>query len=348
MEGERATGFTLDSGVGRWPKVAIIILNWNGWRDTIECLESVEALTYPNYEVILVDNGSVDDSVARIRDWVMDRLDRWGPVQDRPAVAPEALAPGTQVVLSTSRLLLVRSDENLGFCSGNNLGMRLAARSGADFLLILNNDTIVTPDFLQPMIDFAAQHPKAGLLGGVICYAENPNKISFAGGRFNWFLETRRFMDGADIRLIDKECFESECIVGCMMLIPRQVYEEVGGFRDDLFFSSEDWDYSLRVRRAGYRLFIVSDAVIFHKIGRSAGVMRPISYYYFTRNRLILKRLYLPWYRRWLFLVWFFITRAVRYAQFAVRGRWDLVRAGCDAIQDYFAGRSGKWRRHVG
>ena len=146
MEVEGGAWQAQEAGPETWPKVAIIILNWNGWRDTLECLESVEALTYPNYEVILVDNGSVDDFVARICDWVMDRLDRWGPVQDRPAVAPEALAPGTQVVLSTSRLLLVRSDENLGFCSGNNLGMRLAARSGADFLLILNNDTIVTPD----------------------------------------------------------------------------------------------------------------------------------------------------------------------------------------------------------
>lgn len=330
-------------------KVAIIVLNWNGWRDTIECLESIEKVTYPNYEVILLDNGSVDDSAVRIQEWIIGRLEKWGTVLDFPEDLIKVLAKPIQPVLRTSKLLFIRSVANLGFCAGNNLGMRIATELDADFLLILNNDTIVTPRFLEPMVSFAMREEKAGLIGGVICYADNPTKIWFAGGKFDRFLETHRVLDGADIALLRKEEYWlSDWISGCMMLIPRKVYEEVGGFKEDLFFWAEEWDYSLRVRHAGYVLAVVPDAVVYHKVGRSAGVLKPISYYYGTRNRLILKRIYLPWYRRWLFLAWFLMTRVPRYLQFAVQGRWDLIGAGVEAIRDYFLGRNGKWARHVG
>lgn len=341
-------------GAGKWPKVAIIILNWNSWKDTIECLESIQKVDYTNLEVIVVDNASKDESIEKILSWC-SKNKIW---HQQLFQEPDDLKIGTAVkpVMyddsnskgTIQQLVLIKLPRNTGFCLGNNIGMKQAAANEASFLLILNNDTIVTPTFLKPMIEIDQQEENIGLVGGIICYAENPDLIWFAGGSFDKYLESMRKSDGEHYSGIAFDrVLNTDWVSGCMTLIPRRVYDRLGGYYEGFFIWSEEWDYSLRAKNAGYRLVIASRSRIFHKVGRSLGVMKPLSYYYGTRNRLMLKSMYLSRSMRWPFLTFFLLSRIPRYTYFALQGRWDLVKAGSSAILDYFLGRTGKWMNHA-
>ena len=338
---------------GEWPKVAVIILNWNSWRDTIECLESIQKVDYSNLEVIVVDNASKDESIEKISSWC-SRNEVWQQLLQGPddinieSVVKPVIHEDSKSKGPIQQLLLMRLSKNAGFCIGNNIGMKQAAVNGSAFLLILNNDTIVTPTFLKPMVEAAQQEENVGLVGGVICYAENPDLIWFAGGSFDKYLESRRLFDGERYSSTAfDQIHDTDWISGCMTLIPRRIYDLLGGYYEGFFIWSEEWDYSLRVKNAGYRLVIASRGRIFHKVGRSLGIMKPLSYYYGTRNRLMLKRMHLSRSIRWPFLAFFLLSRIPRYAHFALQGRWDLVEAGSSAILDYFLRRTGKWVSHA-
>jgi hypothetical protein len=334
------------------PKVAIIVLNWNGWVDTIECLESINDMQYGNFEVIVVDNASRDESLEEIISWCNksgifyhNLFLKLNNLKINSALYPEEKCYGSGAI---KQLILLRLNENAGFCLGNNIGMSQAAANGAEFFLILNNDTIVTPNFLEFMIQVAQQKEDIGLVGGIICHADNPDKIWFAGGSFNKYLESLLDFQGESYSKVKfTQIHETDVVTGCMMLIPRRVYDRLGGFYEEFFIWSEDWEYSLRAKKAGYKSVLAGRAKILHKCGQSLGVMKPLSYYYGTRNRLILKRMYLSRSIRWPFLLFFVLSRIPRYIYFGLQGRWDLVWAGCAAIWDYFIGNTGKWRNHA-
>lgn len=328
-------------------QVCVILINWNGWRDTIECLQSLNQVEFPRLQVVVVDNGSSDDSVAQIRKWCEQTDIPYTVCFGRhPEVVPQPNGTPMSRQRGIGRLLMLALDQNIGFCAGNNVGMKQAFANGADFLLILNNDTHVTPGFLRPLVEVAKRERRVGLVGGLICYAEEPDRIWFAGGTFDKYLESVRRLDGKLISDVDlAKTLDTDWVSGCMMLVPRSIYEELGGFDERFFIWSEEWDYSLRVKAAGYRLVVATDAKVYHKVGRSLGVMKPLSYYYGTRNRLLLKQMYLPVHLQVAFLTWFLFSRLIRYSQFALHARWDLVQAGSAALWDYFRGRTGKWRQ---
>ncbi len=350
MGKETINNNAISAKIETWPKVAIIVLNWNGWQDTIECLESLQQITYPNYQIIVVDNASTDASAEKIRAWVKEnglplaeyRLES-REMQPVPILEEKPLVEGLR------RVELICSAVNLGFCAGNNVGMEFAHRADADYFLILNNDTLVESTFLQPLVEVVESSDDVGLVGGLICYAESPETIWWAGGVFDIFLETKRMLTGYSINKVQSdESFEVDCITGCMTLIPRTTFEIVGGYDESFFIWSEDWDLSLRVSQSGKRLLVVPQSKIYHKVGKSLGVLKPLSYYYGTRNRLLLKRKHLRPALRFLFLLWFLPSRLIRYGIFVVKGRLDLVSAGYCAIRDYFLGRTGKWSKHEG
>jgi GT2 family glycosyltransferase len=348
MEIERMSGQAQGASPETWPKVAIIILNWNGWRDTIECLESISKVDYPNLELIVVDNASSDDSCQKITDWCsQNNTVCRESFQSYPDLKIEPIEQIGYESQEFRQLVLIRLSSNTGFCIGNNIGMMQAAIDGAEHFLILNNDTVVSPSFLKPLVELAQKKENVGLIGCLICYANEPSKIWFAGGKFNEFLESCRLLDGRNVKDISlDEVIETDWVSGCAMFIPRKVYEEIGGFDEDFFIWSEEWDYSLRVKQAGYKLFISTRSLIYHKVGGTLGVMKPLSYYYGTRNRLLLKRKHLSFKKRALFILFFVLSRIPRYIQFGLQGRWDLIRCGYAAIRDYFLGRTGKWDAH--
>jgi GT2 family glycosyltransferase len=130
-----------------------------------------------------------------------------------------------------------------------------------------------------------------------------------------------------------------------MTMIPKGIFEEIGGFDEDYFIWSEEWDLSMRVRQAGYRLMVEPRARICHKVGHSLGVMQPLNYYYGIRNGLLFKRKFLAGHVFGLYLAFYLFNRMVRFSQLAAMGRRDLASAGLDAVLDFFRGKTGKWPR---
>ena len=325
-------------------RVAIVIVNWNGWQDTLECLRSVLAASYPCLEIVVLENGSSNDSWNQLVEFC-EQAAVYHRVISCDAQGALDAANNHQSECSQGKTIhLIRSRKNLGFCGGNNLGMKYGVERGCDYLVVLNNDTVCDPGFIGPLVETASGGKQAGLVGGLIAYWNEPDTVWWAGGTFDRFLETRRVGDGCPVtQYLGGGVRETDWVSGCLMLIPAAVYQQVGGFDESFFIWSEEWDQSLRVRAAGYRLYIDPRSKVYHKVGRSLGVMKPLSYYYGTRNRLLLKQKHLPGWRRSLFMAWFLPSRALRYLQFLITGRPDLACAGFSALRDYFAGRTGIW-----
>jgi hypothetical protein len=328
------------------PKVAVILLNWNSWEDTVDCLESLLRVEYPDFYPVVVDNASSDESIDKIRLWAQRGS---VPLEELTAAENSSFRGDTSGICENKdglrKVALIRSEQNLGFCAGNNLGLEFADQNGADYFLVLNNDTIATRDLLNELVSAAESSAPVGLVGGVICYAEEPDTIWWAGGTFDYFLNTKRRYDRQPLsHLQEDHVFESEWISGCMMLIPKSVYRTVGGYDEQFFIWSEEWDLSIRVKNAGYRLVVAPRARVFHKVGRALGVMSPLSYYYGIRNAMLLKKKHLSFLPRSIYWCYFLPNRMLRYLQFAIQGRKDLSIAGARAVGDYFFSRTGKWR----
>lgn len=214
------------------PLVCCVVVNWNGWQDTIECLRSLALQDYPNLTVLVIDNASTNDSVPRIH-------------QACPEVE------------------IVETGANLGFSGGCNTGIRKALALGADFVWLLNNDTIAPPDTLTRLV--AAAHPRAGITGTVLYYAHKPGKVqAWGGGRiFPWFGYVAHFTAPAAFGPKTFLTFAS-------VLIRREVFADIGLLDECYFMYFEDSDFCFRSRTADWQLAIAADTAVLHKEGGSA------------------------------------------------------------------------------
>jgi len=216
------------------PDVAVILLNWNGWRDTVRCLSSLR-LSHAPHRVIVVDNASTDDSVARIREAFPD-------------------------------VTLLQSGTNGGFAFGNNVGIRHALATGADFVWLLNNDTCVTPRTLSAMLDVALADPCVGVVGSVIRDIHTPHAVqAWGGGRVMLPLGyVRHFREPAQMGA-------TSYLTGASLLIRREVLEHVGLLDEGFFMYWEDTDYAFRARRAGWGLAVAGNSDVLHAESSTAG-----------------------------------------------------------------------------
>lgn len=239
-------------------KIFIIILNWNGKKDSLECLSSIQKIVHQNFETIVVDNGSTDDSVQEIK-----KQFPWA--------------------------ILIETGKNLGYAEGNNVGLRYAMAHGADLLLILNNDTIVDPNILS---DFAAgfvKEPKAGILGAKILLYSERNKFDHLGG--NWNKKKSSFELIAHGEIDDGASWETmqdlDYVCGAGFMIRKEVILSIGMLEPRFFLYWEDADFCFRTRRAGFRVMTCPAAKLWHKVSSSfVGGKTHISYFYW-RNRLL-------------------------------------------------------------
>lgn len=220
-------------------KASIIILNWNGLEDTIECLDSLKKITYPDYEVVVVDNASSGDDVRVLRE-------RYG-----------------------SSITVIANDRNYGFSEGNNIGMRHAMNTGVEYLVLLNNDTVVDPEFLSELVRHAQDIPKAGILAGKIYYYYSPARLQSVGGYFNWLFGTIREYGDREDRGQSDRVVDRDFVYANGMLIRRQVVEAISYLDTTFFFGIEEYDYSTRATRAGFRVVYVPTSKIWHKGGAS-------------------------------------------------------------------------------
>lgn len=238
------------------PKVTIVILNWNNAPDTLECLDSVRKLRYDNYDIVVVDNGSTDGSVAAIRDQY----------------------PG---------VIILENRENLGYAEGNNVGIRYALEAGSEYIFVLNDDALVDPETLSALVATTISHPDAGFLGPKVYHRESPQVIQSAGGRFNKYWESRyRGMDEADQGQFD-DLMDVDFVCGCAVLVSRQTIEQIGLLDPRFFLYREDIDWCYRATRAGFRVLYVPSAKVWH---RSPHIREPElsrTTYYMSRNALL-------------------------------------------------------------
>jgi GT2 family glycosyltransferase len=295
------------------PKVAIVILNWNGKEETIECLESVSKIDYPLFEIVVVDNGSTDGSADAIRELFGD-------------------------------IAIIANEENLGYTGGNNVGIRHALTEGFDYVCILNNDTVVDRNFLRLLVDAAEADPKVGIVGPTIYYFDKPNTIWSAGGRIDWSrgLPSLRGLDETDEGQY-RETTEVDYVTGSAMLVRLTMANDIGLLDPRFFMYFEEVDWCVRATGAGFKILHVPTARVWHRISVEAQLASPRIAYYMTRNHLLFLKTSQVGIRAW--------TRAiVRYVRtlgsYTLRPKHRAQRAKRDAIakgvRDFCRGRWGR------
>lgn len=310
------------------PNIFILILNWNGKDNTIECLESVTKIDYPNYHIVIMDNGSVDDSVLAIR-------------KEFPQVT------------------VIENKANLGFAAGNNVGIDYAISKEADYILLLNNDTIVDTQMLWELIHATKQYPEGGIFGAKIYYYKEREKIWFAGAEW---LPKRAVFQHIGIGTIDDNTNqevikETAYICGCALLIKSEVVKKIGTLEPEYFLMWEETDWCYRAKRAGYKCFVVPNAKVWHKISSSfaGGDKAPHYQYFWWRNRML-------WIERNLSSLEAFTAYAIVYREilrqirkYFKRNITDTERlktkAALQGVKDYFLRKFGdcpSWvRSHI-
>jgi len=243
-------------------EITVVILNWNKSSDTIDCLESISRIRFSNYKVVVVDNGSIDDSALIIR-------------QSYPWVT------------------LIESEKNLGFAAGNNLGIRVALGDKPDYLLLLNNDTIVSPDLIDTLVSAIDDDPSIGIAGPTINYFDQPNIIWSAGGAIDWQRGRTRMMgiNECDEGQFGLEPRAVEFVTGCAMLVRSKVVDRAGLLDERFFAYYEDTEWCIRAARAGFNVIHVPQTLVWHKISPEARSNSPHVHYYMTRNRLLFLKL---------------------------------------------------------
>lgn len=240
-------------------KVDIIILNYNGKHDTLECLRSLKGVNYSGYRITVVDNGSADGSAD--------------------AIAKEY--PDAN---------LIRSKENLRFGGGNNLAMKKSLEEGFEYVLLLNNDTVVESDFLSQLVKMAESDDSIGMTGPKMYYYDHHTVIWFAGGYVNMNIARMRHYGIGEIESGKHgKVKEVNFLNGACLLIKRKVLEDIGLFDEDFYLYGEDVDLNLRASKAGYKLMYQPRARIFHKVSRSSPPVKKLFYRYDSWVRLIRK-----------------------------------------------------------
>jgi GT2 family glycosyltransferase len=251
-------------------KIAIIVLNWNGKKDTLECLESIRQIDYQNFDIIVVDNGSNDDSVRAIQN-------------------------------KFSEVKVLETGENLGYAGGNNFGTRYAIKHGADYILLLNNDVIVDPQLIKNFIDAVLKVGPWAIFSAKIFYFSQPKKIWYAGARR--IKSTAHFIHIGQGSIDNGNEFnsltETDYACGCAIFFYKGVIDKVGLFDEKFYLTYEEADFCYRAKKAGIKSYIVPGAKIWHKVSVSFGGEESALFRYFmNRNKLLWAEKNLPFFQR--------------------------------------------------
>lgn len=298
------------------PRVAIIVLTYNGLADTLACLASLEHLDYPRerYRVVVVDNASRDGTPAAVR-----------------AAFPETF------------VFVVENGANLGFAAGNNVGLRHALADGYDYALLLNNDTEVAPDMLRALVEAAEADPRAAAVGPLIYYHAAPARVWSAGGRIDW----RRGICRMEGEIEDRGQFTAtravDFVTGCAMLLRRAALERVGLLDERFFMYYEESEWCVRASRAGFRILFAPQAKLWHKIPLDARFDKEYLAYYMTRNRLLFLRATGAGPRTWLDALLLQDLRT--YASLVLRPKWRTRKGRVGmrlAWLDFWRGKFGR------
>ncbi|MBV9989209.1 MAG: glycosyltransferase family 2 protein [Chitinophagaceae bacterium] len=297
--------------------VAIILINWNNYPVTADCIRSLQETDGSLRDIIVVDNISADDSLRRLR-------------EEFPEV------------------IFIASDTNRGFAGGNNLGMEYAIREGYRYVLVLNNDTFVKKDFLQPLISYMDRHPATGVIQPLIYFHHDRSLVWNGGSYFNrWFSNTYTTNYNKPLHPSSTKLKEVDWVTGCAFFTRTSILKQTGLFAENLFMYYEDVDLSFRIKKAGYGLIYEPASVIYHIAGVSnktaekgkEGYLNPFVHYMNLRNRIWIVKKYTRFpYALTAFLYNFFYILALM-GYFVARSRFAKFRAVIKAVRDGLNGR---------
>ena len=283
------------------PKVAIIIVNYNGIQDTIECVKSLDNILYENHEIIIVENASTDRKKVLENSYL------------------------------NAKATIIYSDRNDGFSGGNNIGIDYAIKKNFDFVLLLNNDTIVEKNFLNELIQTAYEY-NAAVVTGNIYYYYDKSKLWYSAGEYNYNNGiTLMIGNKSDSNVPSEVSFST----GCLMLISRNTIEDCGKLSDDYFLYSEDTEYCCRILQMNRRIVWNPKSIIYHKVSASTKENSPFQEYYLIRNNMYIikkygnKKIYAYMKR-----IWYSIKEIIK-GQYKIK---PLI----DAIRDFLIGKVGR------
>lgn len=240
------------------PKVSINVLSWNQPLDTIECVESCKKIDYDNYEIVILDNNSTDNSMQLFKEHLPD-------------------------------VRIIQNSDNLGYAGGNNVGIRFALEQSADYVLILNNDVVVEPDFLTKLINAMEINPKAGMGAPKVLYYDRRSFINSLGTSMNWM--RLRPLLGYCNQIDDdhfSEVLKKDILVGCALLIKKDAIKQIGLLDENFYLIHEEADWCYRSLRSGFENIVVPKAAVYHKVSKTIKKFPELVHYYNIRNFLYL------------------------------------------------------------
>lgn len=306
------------------PKISIILLNWNGKKDTLECISSLQKVVYPNFQTIVVDNGSKDDSVAVFR-----KAYPYMPILETGA--------------------------NLGFAGGNNVGIEWALKHHAEWILLLNNDTVADPGFLDAFMKAATEKPQAKILGAKILRYDKPGIIDHMGGFWNPDLGEFCSPDTGEPDHSFFQMRETDYVCGAALLMHRSVPQTIGLLEPNFFLFWEESDFCWRARRAGLQVWTAPEAKVYHKVSASFTGGKPHMHYFWWRSRLLwIKRNCSPEEKKTLYRKVIVPQLSKLFRHFIVKsflnfffpnkkrkGQFLRLKAGCTGVYHFYRGRFG-------
>ncbi len=294
------------------PQVTAVILNTNRKEDTLACLESLECNTYPRLSMMVLDNASTDGSVEAIRE-------RFPKVE------------------------ILSIEDNKGYAGNNNVGIQAAIDRGADWVFILNEDTVVDPVAISKLVEFGETNPKAGMLGPLVLHYSDPEVIQSAGGRMDRWRESYHLGENELDHGQYKEPQLAEWVSGCAILVRRQLIEQAGMLDERFYYYWEETEWCLRARKHGWQIYMVPVAKVWHKGVQIDYKPGPSVTYYKTRNHLLLQaKHHAPTIER--VVLWYLLVK--RLISWSVKPRWrekaDHRNALARGMYDFLRGCWGK------
>jgi len=339
-------------------RVAIIVLNWNRWRDTLACLESVRQLAYPDYLTIVVDNGSWDDSVPRIKTWTAENVGKGFLLVEYTRA--NALLGGEQtkeealeITPPASRMVLIRNEENLGRTGGVNVAIEYALRRKypADYVFLLDDDAKVDKECITILVELDRQ-VNAGIVGGVVLDQVTSQPMYSPRGSVLQYFFAPFVRSDRPPQKMESEYWISSWVAGAAMLIRRDVlsavYSSTGRYlHPGLFMDGEELEFCHVSRRAGYKSVVTKNGIVWHKEARShERCYNPIRHYYITRNLMLLAPDLLPLHWRVLFHLVNLPLCLARVSKMLISRKPDAARAVICGLLDGYKGVTGKWKSH--
>jgi GT2 family glycosyltransferase len=294
------------------PLIVTVILNTNRRDDSLACLRSLQQNSYPNHRVIVLDNASSDGSMDAIT-----------------AEFPE--------------VCLLPLSRNLGYAGNNNVGIDAAIDEGADWVFVLNEDTVLDPACLENLAAAAQTDPKAGVIGPLVYHFDEPQVIQSAGGSLvgrNW--RSRHNGQNEPDRGQYAAVQPVDWVSGCAILVRREVIEQVGALDERFFYYWEETDWCRRAAEGGWKILLAPQAKLWHKGVQREYQPSPNVTYYATRNRLLFLRKHAAPLGVWLAVMWELVRRL---ASWSLRPKWRAKREHRDALwqgmRDYFGSHWG-------